>query len=77
MKRAPTLPATDRLLTAKEVGARVHATGRHLDAVVASSSALQAGRRYRGTRAYFLESSVVEHIHYEMSGAPTTRAVGA
>lgn len=68
--RAPALPSDDGLLSKREVGERLHAKGRHLNAIVAKSTALRAGRVYRGRRAYFAKSSVVLHIHREMAAAP-------
>lgn len=71
MTRAPALPLADRLLSRVEVGERLHLKKSGLTEVLASSRALEAGRRFRGTRAYYLESAVVRHLHVEMSAVPT------
>lgn len=65
------LPADEALLNMSDLAARLHVKGAALRRVVEESAALRSGRRYRGTRAYFTRSSVVKHIHIEMSGAPS------
>lgn len=68
--KADPLPADEALLNMSDLAARLHVKGAALRRVVEESAALRSGRRYRGTRAYFTRSSVVRHIHVEMSGVP-------
>lgn len=77
MTRAPALPATDRLLTLREVGERIHLTGRHLRAAVEASNTLKAGRRYHGRHPKFLESAVVRYMHVEMAATPQAKSGAA
>lgn len=70
MTRAPALPQADRLLTKKELGQRIHRTGRHLRAAIEASRVLKAGRRYVGQRAVFIESYVVQYMHHDLPAEP-------
>ena len=69
--KADPLPADEALLNMSDLAARLHVKGAELRRIVEESLALRIGRRYRGKRAYFTLSSVVRHIHVEMSGKPS------